>query len=335
MPIREGKPPRSPHDWLCRFCTTSAGNPYRNNGFRKECHKCHLAKGEAFKAKSENREQPTKSTKESARVVALEKELARLRQAVKKPEEQSQQENDAPSRAAYKQAIQGLGKLVGVLPGDHPAIRTIRAELDQAKAASDESVPLSKRIRAGQNQIAMHERDLKAAKERVEEAERNLVSAQNGLEQSQAKALEIEKALQERKAHLEHLHRQAAAEASRGPEATPLDAILPDDLTEHLSKHWPPGTDVTFQRVMDLYLESRKAAIKDAGETGPKQGMDVDEFGELDDEIVPRTEERIQAQFDELLQAQARGESEKLAELRAQMARDFISPVPKKRPKHG
>ena len=233
MPIKVGKPPRSPHDWLCRFCTTSAGNPYRNNGFRKECHRCHLAKGEAFKAKSENREQPTKSTKESARVVALEKELAQLRQAVKKPVEQSQQENDAPSRAAYKQAIQGLGKLVGVLPEDHPAIRTIRAELDQAKAASDESVPLSKRIRAGQNQIAMHERDLKAAKERVEEAERNLVSAQSGLEQSQAKAMEIEKALQERKAHLEQLHRQAAAEASRGPEATPLDAILPDDLTAH------------------------------------------------------------------------------------------------------
>ena len=238
MPIRVGKPPRSLHDWLCRFCTTSAGNPYRNNGFRKECHRCHLAKGEAFKAKSESRELPTKSTKGSARVAAMEKELAQLRQAVKKTEEQSQQESDAPSKVAYKHAIRGLGKLVGFLSEDHPAIRTIRAELDQAKAASDESVPLSKRIRASQNQIAMHERDLKAAKERVEEAERNLVTAQSGLEQSQAKALEIEKALQERRTHLEHLHRQAAAEASRGPEATPLDAILPDDLTKHLSKHW-------------------------------------------------------------------------------------------------
>ena len=246
MPVRVGKPPRSPHDWLCRFCTTSAGNPYRNNGFRKECHKCHLAKGEAFKAKSENREQPTKSTKESARVAALEKELAQLRQAVKKPEEQSQQESDAPAKVAYKHAIQGLGKLrmAGLFSEDHPPIRTIRAELDQAKAASDESVTLSKRIRAGQNQIAMHERDLKAAKERVEEAGGNLVAAQSGLEQSQAKALEIEKALQERRTHLEHLHRQAAAEASRGPEATPLDAVLPDDLTEYLSKHWPPGTEV-------------------------------------------------------------------------------------------
>ena len=193
MPIRVGKPPRLPHDWLCRFCTTSAGNPYRNNGFRKECHRCHFAKGEAFKAKSESRELPTKSTKESARVAALEKELAQLRQAVKKPEEQSQQESDAPAKVAYKHAIQGLWKLrmAGLFSEDHPAIRTIRAELDQAKAASDESVPLSKRIRAGQNQIAMHERDLKAAKERVEEAERNLVAAQSGLEQSQAKALEI------------------------------------------------------------------------------------------------------------------------------------------------
>ena len=68
----------------------------------------------------------------------------------------------------------GFGKLrmAGLFSEDHPAIRTIRAELDQAKAASDESVPFSKRIRAGQNQIAMHERDLKAAKERVEEAEK-------------------------------------------------------------------------------------------------------------------------------------------------------------------
>ena len=29
----------------------------------KECHRCHLAKGEAFKARSENREPPTKSTR--------------------------------------------------------------------------------------------------------------------------------------------------------------------------------------------------------------------------------------------------------------------------------
>ena len=176
-------------------------------------------------------------------MAALERELEQLRQAVKKLEELSQQGNDWPAKVAYKQ---GLGKLrtAGFFSEDHPAIRSIRAELDQAKAASDKSVPLSKRIRAGQNQIAMHERDLKAAKERVEQAEQNLVEAQSGLEQSKAKALEIEKALQERRTHLKHLHRQAAAEASRGPEATPLDAVLPDDLTEHLSKLWPIGAEV-------------------------------------------------------------------------------------------
>ena len=112
-------------------------------------------------------------------MAALEKQLEQFRQAAKKPEELSQQESDAPSKVAYKQAIKGLGQLrtAGLFPEDHPAIRTIRAELDEAKDASDESVPLSKRIRARQNQIAMHERDLKAAKERVEEAERNLIAA--------------------------------------------------------------------------------------------------------------------------------------------------------------
>ena len=118
MPFKAGKPPRSPHDWLCRFCTTSPGNPHRNKGFRGECHRCHLTKGEAFKARSEKREPPATSTKESARVAALEKELEQFPTSDKE---------------------------------------VLKAELDQAKAASDESVPLSKRIRAGQNQIAMHE----------------------------------------------------------------------------------------------------------------------------------------------------------------------------------
>ena len=166
VPFKAGKPPRSPHDWLCKFCVTSSGNPSRNNGIRRKCHRCHLAKGEAFKARSEKR---TKSTKESAKVAALDKELERYRQAEKKSDESAQQETDAPSKAAYKMAIKAFGQLqtAGLLSDDHPAIRSLRAELDLAKAASDESVPLSKRIRAGQKQVAMHERDLKAANDRV------------------------------------------------------------------------------------------------------------------------------------------------------------------------
>ena len=76
-------------------------------------------------------------------------------------------------------AIKAFGQLqtAGVFPDDHPTIKSLRAELDQVKAASDESVPLRTRIRAGQNQIAMRERELKKAKERVEEAERSTVAA--------------------------------------------------------------------------------------------------------------------------------------------------------------
>ena len=142
----------------------------------------------------------------------------------------------------------------GLFSVDHPAIKTLRAELDQAKAASDESVPLSKRIRAGQNQIAMHERDLKAANDRVQEAEQSIVAAQKSLEQHRAKVEDIEKAQQERRNHLEQLHRRAAAEASHGAEATQLQIMFPDGITKHL----PQEAKDSLKRAADLYEEERK-----------------------------------------------------------------------------
>ena len=97
------------------------------------------------------------------------------------------------------------------------------------------SVPLSNRIRAGQNQIAMHERYLKAANDRVQESEQSIVAAQKSL-QHRAKVEDIEKALQERRNHLEQLHRQAAAEASHGAETTQLEIMFPDGITKHVPK---------------------------------------------------------------------------------------------------
>ena len=167
-------------------------------------------------------------------MAALEKELERYRPAEKKSEESAQQETDAPSKAAYKMAIKAFGQLLlDCSPTTTGAIITLRAELDQAKA-SDESVPLRKRIRAGQNQIAMHERDLKAASDRVQEAEQSIVAAQKSLEQHRAKVEDIEKALQERRNHLEQLHRQAVAESSHSAEATQLEIMFPDGITKHL-----------------------------------------------------------------------------------------------------
>ena len=111
--------------------------------------------------------------------------------------------------------IKAFGQLqtAGLFSDDHPAIKSLKAELDQVKAPSDEYVLLRKRIREGQNQVAMHESELKAA-------EQIIVAAQKSLEQHRAKVEDIEKAPQERRNHLEHLHRQAAAEASHGAEAT-------------------------------------------------------------------------------------------------------------------
>ena len=205
---------------------------------------------------------------------------------------------------------------LGLFPDDHPAIESLKAELDQAKAVSDESVPLSKRIRAGQNQIATHERDLKAARERVEEAERSIVAAQKSFQQLRAKAEDIEKALQERRTQLEHLHQ------TRGGRSVPR------------SRSHTAGNHVPRRNHQALPQERKaEAAAKEAAAQPTKEGMDIDEFGGLDDQDDPTAEARIQASIDELLQAQTRGDPERLAVLRAQMAGDLTSLVPKKKPK--
>ena len=182
--------------------------------------------------------------------------MERYRQAEKKSES-AQQETDAPTKAAYKMAIKAFGQLqtAGLLPSDHPAIKSLKTVLDQAKAAADESVPLSKRIRAGQNQIAMHVRDLKAAHDRVQEAEQSIVAAHQSLEQHRAKVEDIERALQERWNNLEQVHRQAVAEASHGAEATQLQIMFPDGITKHL----PQEAKDSLKRAADLHEEERKA----------------------------------------------------------------------------
>ena len=269
------------------------GDPYRNSGFRRECHTCHLAKGEAFKARSEKREPPAKSTKESARVAALEKEVEPLQQATKKTEESSQQETDAPSKAAYKMAIKAIGQLqTAGLFSDSP---TITGDQDaQGRVGPGKGKPLGKRIRAGQHQIAMHGRHLKAANDRVQEVEQSIVAAQRSLEQHRATVEDIEKALQERRNHLEQLHRQVVAEASHGAEATQLEIMFPDGITKHL----PQEAKDSLKRAADLCEPT-------------KDLVELNEFGGLHDQDDPTpdptVEARIRASIDEL-QAQTRGD---------------------------
>ena len=49
-----------------------------------------------------------------------------------------------------------------------------------------------------------------------------------------AKVENVEEALQERRTQLEHLHRQAAAEASHGAEGTQMEVMFPAGITKHL-----------------------------------------------------------------------------------------------------
>ena len=128
-------------------CASRESAPQRRPSHR---HRCHLAKGDAFKARHWSR-----SWSSSAR------QQGGLQNLHSKKEMRRQQRH-----ANWRSRCLDSGGLPGLFPDDHPATRPINAELNWAKAASDEPVPLSLRIRAGQNQIAMHERDLHAAREK-------------------------------------------------------------------------------------------------------------------------------------------------------------------------
>ena len=113
-------------------------------------------------------------------------------------------------------------------------------------------MPLSKRIRAGQNQIACVRENAKRPTSVRKRPSKTLWS----LEQHRAKVEDIEKALQERRNHLEHLHREEGAEASHEAEATQLDVVFPDGITKHL----PQEAKDSFKSAADLNEEERKAA---------------------------------------------------------------------------
>ena len=77
------------------------------------------------------------------------------------------------------------------------------------------------------------------------------------------------------------MHKQAAAEAS---EATQLEVMFPDGITKHLFQEAKDSLNMAA----DLCEEGRKAAAKEAAARPSKEGMDIDEFGGLDDRDDPR-----------------------------------------------
>ena len=120
--------------------------------------------------------------------------------------------------------------------------------------------------------------------------------------------MEIEKSMQERRNHLEQLHRQAAAEASHGAEATQLQILVPDGVTKHL----PQEARDCLKKAADLYEEERKAeaAAKEAAARPAKEAMELGGFGDLDDREDTLPDPVAEARIDEILQAQIRGDPE-------------------------
>ena len=136
--------------------------------------------------------------------------------------------------------------------------------------------------------------------------------AQKSLEQHRAKVEDIEKALQERRNHLEQLHRQA--EASHGAEESPSTCTR---RQRTVSRELHTSTRKSVRR-----RQQQKRQLRDQRKR--RWSLTSSEASMTRRDPTPDTTAE--------LQAQTRGDPERLAVLRAQMARDLSSPVPKKKP---
>ena len=147
------------------------------------------------------------------------------------------------------------------VPGDHPAIRSRKAEPVQATSASDVSVLHGKKDSSRARIISMHERDLQEARERVLKRWRGAsLLPRRAWSSTELRWRMLRRAFQERRSQREHLHTQAAAKASNGAEATQLVVLFPDGLTKRL----PQEAKVSIKRATDLFDEELKAAAKEA-----------------------------------------------------------------------
>ena len=222
--------------------------------------------------------------------------MERYRQAEKKSGESAQQETDAPTKAAYKMAIKAFWTTGDswIVLRRPPSNQDAQSRVGPGKGASDESVPLSKRIRAGQNQIAMHERDLKAANER--RAEHCGCSEELGTAPRKGRR-----------------HREGAAGATE-----PSGAAAQTSRSRSVTRR---RLRTASRKLQTSTRQSARAeaAAKEAAARPANEAMELDEFGGLVDQEDPALDPtalvRIQASIDELLQAQTRGDPERLAVL--------------------
>ena len=283
-------------------------------------------------------------------MAALEKELERYRQAEKKSES-AHQETDAPSKAAYKLAIKALGQLqtTGLFADDHPAIKTLTAPTTTRQS-----------------------RRLQQAWTRQRRPVTNPCPSARGFEQARTRSPCMSETSKRPTIECWRLSRafwplsrawnSTEPRSWRSRSRCKSDGTTWSSFTDKLQlkrrtdprplscKSWSQtespstcpkrqGTDSGKLQTSTRRNARQRQQERRQPHTGRKKRWSFDEFGNLDDREDPvpdpTAEARIQASIDEPLQAQTRGDPERLAVLRAQMARDLSSPVPKKRPKQG
>ena len=180
---------------------------------------------------------------------------------------------------------------------------------------------LAKRIRAGQNHLHARKRQQRSQDERVEEVERSIIAAQKSLEQHRAKVEDVEKGISRANVPA-GTFAQKKQRPKRPTEPRPR-------RRESCSQRGSPSTCFKRRRFPSKGLQtSLKKSSKQL-----RRGMEIGEFGGLHEKDELVTEARIQANIHELVQAQTRGDPERLARLAITNGQGSQFPGPKEEAK--
>ena len=159
-----------------------------------------------------------------------------------------------PSKTAYKNALGFLQQLEGFFSSDHPATRTLKAEVGQAEDCTRENHTAWQDLSELARVKSPRTKNISKRHRNAWRKQHGITALQKTLELQESKVGEVEAPLQERKTYLDKLSRMAAAAASRGTEATAAEMFIASGIAKHLApeqrvgRYWqrtesagPPG----------------------------------------------------------------------------------------------
>jgi len=306
-------------DWYCRFCDDFWGGSFKVRGFRRQCYKCKLSKGDCFGGKvgaaipsqrvvappSKNKdEEKEKDSKDRGELAKLRREIADLKSQVGmgrvgsskvlvavEPDEQTDVQE-------LNRAAESLAKALGADAAETLAVRQRLAE--ERKKIAD-SKPLWTQVRSQERMVAKRQKAADAAVRKAESLRQSALEAHRLADQAEAESKDLQRQVLEAEADIRRLREQELEQQGVHPE-TPANITAAASEVQRLNSV-VQSLSTTSQENLPMVGESLRAivaalvrAIPQATVLPITQHPEEEKAAEVDDEdLEEETDEFFEA----------------------------------------